>query len=313
MLEELTDPPGAAAPDLASPKRVVATLCALLLGLLFLVSGSWKLTDPFTWSQMLGQFRVPAPLAMPGALLLGVAETFSAILIVTPRFRRWGAILISLMLVVFMAYIGVNYGALAGKECSCFPIVKRSVGPGFFLGDAVMLLMAIVAALWSPPPAGVRPALVALGAVAVFAAVGYGVNAARQSGMEAPPSITVDGQLFNLRQGRVFLFFYDPECMHCDAAARRMAKLSWKDTKVIGIPTRVPQFAQAFLHDTGLRAATSNDVALLRKTFSFVDPPYGAALENGRVKATVTNFDESEPARTLVPAGFAEQTRAAQK
>jgi hypothetical protein len=132
------------------------------------------------------------------------------------------------------------------------------------------------------------------------------VNATRQSGLKAPESITVDGQPFSLQQGQIFLFFYDPECLHCDAAARRMAKLNWKDTKVIAIPTHDNQFAAAFLHDTGLKAGTSFDLKLLRSTFQFVDPPYGVALERGRQKAVVAAFEENEPAATLRRIGFVE-------
>jgi hypothetical protein len=94
--------------------------------------------------------------------------------------------------------------------------------------------------------------------------------------------------------------------MHCDAAARRMAKLNWKSTKVIAIPTHDNQFAAAFLRDTGLKAGTSFDLTLLRSTFQFVDPPYGVALERGRQQAAVASFDDSEPAATLRRIGFVE-------
>ena len=85
-----------------------------------------------------------------------------------------------------------------------------------------------------------------------------------------------------------------------------MSKLNWKDTQVVAIPTRVQQFAADFLKDTGLHARTSLDVQTLRGIFKFIDPPYGVALENGRQKAAVINFDESEPAKTLRPVGFIE-------
>jgi len=176
----------------------------------------------------------------------------------------------------------------------------------FFLGDAVMLLMAMLTGWWARPSENLRAALVVLGAVVVFAGVSFGVNATRQSGLKAPESITVDSQPFSLQQGEIFLFFYDPECLHCDAAARRMAKLSWKSTKVIAIPTHDNQFAAAFLHDTGLQAGTSFDLKLLRSTFQFVDPPYGVALEDGRQKAVVASFEDSEPAATLRRIGFIE-------
>lgn len=104
----------------------------------------------------------------------------------------------------------------------------------------------------------------------------------------------------------MFLFFYDPQCMHCDAAARFMAKLNWGSTRIIGIPTAEPQFAASFLHDTGLKAGTSLETAKLRKIFQFVDPPYGVALENGRQVAAFgqARFNAPSPKADLAKLGF---------
>jgi uncharacterized membrane protein YphA (DoxX/SURF4 family) len=290
--------------DLPAWKRALSATAAILLAILFFVSGAWKLSDPFQWAQILGEFRVPASLALPFTLALGIGEMLGAVLITVPRFRRWGSLLIALLLVAFMIYIGANYSTLAGKECSCFPLVKRTIGPAFFLGDTVMLLMAGMAGWWARPSENIRGAFVILGAVAVFAAVSLGINTTRQSGLKAPDSITVDGKPFSLGEGNILLFFYDPECMHCDAAARRMSKLNWKDTKVIGIPTQDPQFAASFLKDTGLRAGTSNDLQLLRSTFKFQDPPYGVALVRGHQKVAITAFEGDEPDAALRKIGF---------
>jgi uncharacterized membrane protein YphA (DoxX/SURF4 family) len=290
--------------DLQPWKNILSGVFAILLGIIFFVSGCWKLADPFQWAQAMTEFQVPSNLALPFTVALGTAETVGALLIVVPRFRRWGSAILSLLLLSFIAYFAMKYNVLAGKDCSCFPLVKRTVGPGFFVGDGVMLAMGLMAGAWSRRAEGIRAAAVILGAVAVFAGLSFGINATRASGLKAPDSITVDGKPYSLESGDIFLFFYDPECMHCDAAARRMAKLNWKDTKVVAIPTRVPQFAASFLHDTGLRAGTSNDLQLLRQTFKFVDPPYGVALVNGRQKVAVANFDDSEPAKTLGTVGF---------
>jgi uncharacterized membrane protein YphA (DoxX/SURF4 family) len=292
--------------DLPLWKKLAGGVSAVLLTLLFVSSGSWKLTDPFTWSEALGQFRVPSSLSLPFTLALGIAEMLGGVLIFVPRFRRWGSLICGLLLVVFMIYIGANYSSLVGKDCSCFPLVKRSVGPGFFIGDGVMLLMAVLSWMWARPSRGLRVALMVLGAVTVFAGVSYGVNVARLTGTKAPASVVVDGAPRSLQSGHIFLFFYDPACMHCDAAARRMAKLAWKDTSVIAIPINQPQWAAAFLHDTGLKAGTSLDVQPLRDIFHFLNTPYGVALVNGREKADVNNFDESEPAKTLRSIGFVE-------
>jgi uncharacterized membrane protein YphA (DoxX/SURF4 family) len=293
--------------DLPAWKKVIGGVCAVLLAILFFVSGAWKLTDPYTWSQALVEFRLPGVLALPGAIALGIGEMVGAVLILVPRFRRWGALLIGFLLLVFMIYIGANYGALVGKDCSCFPMVKRTVGPAFFVGDGVMLLMAVVAGMWARASENLRAALVILGAVVVFGGVSFGVNSARASGLQAPASITVDGKPFSLQEGKTFLFFYDPTCTHCEAAARKMAKLNWKDTKVVAIPIDTPQFAASFLHDTGLKAGTSNDLDLLKGTFKFATAPYGVALVRGHQKATVDVglFEtDGQPAATLHGLGF---------
>lgn len=292
--------------DLPAWKKALSATAAILLTILFFVSGAWKLSDPFQWAQILGEFRVPSLLSLPFTVALGVGEMLGAVLIAVPRFRRWGSWLIALLLIAFMVYIGANYNTLAGKDCSCFPLVKRTIGPAFFIGDTLMLLMAGLAGWWARPSENIRAALVILGAVAVFAAVSLGVNTTRQIGLKAPDSITVDGKPFSLGEGHIFLFFYDPECMHCDAAARKMSKLNWKDTKVIGIPTQDPQFAAAFLRDTGLRAGTSNDLQLLRSTFKFQDPPYGVALVRGHQKVAIPAFEDGEPDGTLRKIGFIE-------
>ncbi len=295
--------------DLPAWKKVIGGVCAVLLAILFFVSGAWKLTDPFAWSQALAEFRVPGPLTLPGTLALGVGEMLGAVLILVPRFRRWGAWLIGLLLVVFLVYIGANYSALVGKDCTCFPLVKRAVGPAFFFEDGGMFLMAVVAGMWARNSENLRAALVILGAVVVFAGASFGVNSARESGLKAPPSITVDGKPFSLQQGNTFLFFYDPTCTHCEAAARKMAKLNWKETSVVAIPIDTPQFAASFLHDTGLKAGTSNDLALLEKTFKFTTAPYGVALVRGHQKATVdvgTFETDGQPSALLHGLGFIE-------
>ena len=60
----------------------------------------------------MGQFQVPSELALPFAIVVGIAETFGAAMIIVPRFRRWGSILLGFLLIAFMAYIGAKYNIL---------------------------------------------------------------------------------------------------------------------------------------------------------------------------------------------------------
>jgi uncharacterized membrane protein YphA (DoxX/SURF4 family) len=288
-------------------KSVVSHIAALILAVLFLASGIWKITDPFGWAHMVEEFLVPPQLSLPFTLILAVAETFAGAMVLVPRFRRWGAILSAILLVTFMGYMGLHYSQLVGKDCSCFPLVKRTVGPAFFVGDAAMLGAALLAGWWARPSTSKRSAAVVLGAVAVFAAVSYGSALTHQTGTKAPDSITVDGKPYSLTRGKIFVFFYDPNCSHCDAAARVMAKLNWKtDVSIVGIPTEQPQFAPAFIKDTGMKMVTSLDLEPLKKIFPFGDPPFGVLLENGRERGPVPHYEGSEPVDTLRKFGFIE-------
>jgi uncharacterized membrane protein YphA (DoxX/SURF4 family) len=291
--------------ELAGWKSALCWSAAVLVSLLFLVSGVWKITDVQAAAIRMAQARVPQSLSLAAALGVGIAETFGGVLVLVPRYRRWGALLTGLLLVAFMIYMGVNYHALLGEDCSCFPWVKRVVGPGFFIGDTVMLLLAAVAGMWAKPSGGLRGASLVLGAVVVFALVSYGADAARRTGTKAPDTITVAGQPYSLAEGRVFLFFFNPQCTHCYDASERMAKLQWGDTRVVAVPVEQAQFADQFLSGSGLHAVVTQDFALLKDVFSYSSYPFGVALEGGRQKATLTKFEDPEPIATLRELGFA--------
>jgi uncharacterized membrane protein YphA (DoxX/SURF4 family) len=305
MTDSMAQPRGGlASVELPGWKTALGWVAAVLLSFLFLISGRWKITDAQGAAVRMAQARVPESLSLAAALVFGIVETVCAVLILVPRFRRWGSILTGFLLLAFLAYFAVNYNLLRGADCSCFPWVKRVVGPGFFIGDGLMLLLAVFAGIWSRPPEGFRPAIMVLGAVVVFALVSYGTAAVRQTGVPAPESIAVGGQPYSLEHGKIFLFFFDPECMHCFDAAKRMSQYRWGDTKVVAIAIQQPQYAPQFLQDTGLRAAISTDLQKLKQVFPSVSVPAGVALENGREKASLTKFEGEEPGATLKQLGL---------
>lgn len=290
----------------AAWKQWCGALCAWISAAIFLVAGFWKLSDPLATSARMAQALIPAQLALATALLAGVTEAFAGVLILVPRWRRWGAWLCGVMLVAFMIYIGVNYTRLVGEDCSCFPWLKRAVGPGFFISDALMLVAAAIAGIWARPPESAKRALTVLAAICVFAGAVYGMTVLRQTGIEAPREIMVDGKPFNLHQGRIFLYFFDPECSHCDAAARALNQHKWRGVRIIAVATANPQWGGQFLSATGLKARLSPDQEKLRQVFAFTDPPFGVALENGRQQAAFTFFDQQEPATGLRKLGWIE-------
>src|ERR1700691_2152280 len=131
---------------------------AILISIVFLVAGLWKLTDPIGAAVRLAQAKVPESLSVFTAVGLGTLETFAGILLLVPRFRRWGACLGTFLLAAFMVFIAIHYTELRGADGSCFPWGKRAVGPAFFAGDGAMMLLAIAAGVWARASQGVRPA-----------------------------------------------------------------------------------------------------------------------------------------------------------
>jgi len=228
-------------------KTAFAWVAGVALSVLFLASGLWKITDPQSAAMRMSQALVPESWSLFAAVAFGVVETVSGVFVLVPRFRRWGAILTGLLLLAFLGWFAIHYAALRGADCSCFPWVKRAVGPGFFIGDGLMLLLAAAAGLWSKPPGSPRTAALIFAAVAVFAGVSYGVDMAHRTGTLAPAAITVDGQRYPLRHGRTFLFFFNPECRHCIDAAKSMSQFDWGDTRVVAIPVEEPQYSAQFL------------------------------------------------------------------
>ena len=312
MASSTTVSPLAGSVEMPGWKSLLSHAGALVVAFLFICAGVYKAIDPYKFANLAKNLLVPYNLTLPLALLLAVAETTAGVMILVPRFRRWGAILAGFLLLAFMTYIGWNYKALIGRDCSCFPVLtlpfgisidmRRSVGPGFFYSDLAFMAAAAIAGIWAKRSQGLRTAAVILGAVAVFTAVSYGSAYSKLTGLKAPDSITVDGQPMSLQQGRVFLFFYDPECGTCFAVGKSMAPLKFKaDITLVGVPTVRPQEAASWVKDTGFQIKTSTDAAKLREIFKFDNPPYGALIERGRATGVImpTQFNEDDPSKHI--------------
>ena len=305
MSDSIAQPANAAREwELPVWKTLLSVVSAVLLAIIMLVAGVWKITDPIAAAVRMNQALVPAVISLPVALAFGISETFAGVLLLAPRFRRWGAVLSGLLLIAFLLYIGIFYNRLAGDECNCFPWLQRAVGPAFFVGDLLMLGLAVLAGIWARPSRNLRGAALVLAAVAVFAGVSYGVAVSQSAGTMAPNTILVDGRPFDLHRGRVLLYFFDPECTHCLYAAQEMTGYAWRDTQIIAVPVERKQLAQQFLDAAGLEAPLSSDSEKLRQIWKFGDPPYAVALEDGRQVAELTVFEGDQPKAALVELGF---------
>ena len=124
------------------------------------------------------------------------------------------------------------------------------------------------------------------------------VASARESGLEAPATMRINGETVSLADKPTFLYLYDPECAHCLQSAKMMAQWNWGGTRVIAVPTVHPDWGQILLDDSGFKAELATDptdLKSLRSVFEFANPPYGVALKRGRARLTV-RYAEFTPA-----------------
>jgi len=106
----------------------------------------------------------------------------------------------------------------------------------------------------------------------------------------------------SLQDGRIFLFFFDPQCSTCFAVGKSLAPLKFQsDVKFVGVPTNMPEWGPGWMgtgeSGTGLLKPISPDAGKLREVFKFDYPPYGVLIEHGRQAGviTISEFDEVNP------------------
>jgi hypothetical protein len=171
-----------------------------------------------------------------------------------------------------------------------------------------MLVAAVAAGIGTRAARGLKAAGFLLGVIAVCTLSSYAWNVSRHTGTHAPATIKAeDGKAISLQEGKVFIYFFNPQCMHCLEAGRKLATMNWGDTRFIGVPTENPQYGDWFMKNAHLTAKgpVSNDLEILKKLFPFDLPPAGVALQDGYQKAMLLQFEDAEPAATLKKLGFA--------
>ena len=278
-------------------QSAVGWTCALAMALLWLVAGLWKLSDISGWQIKLNQLLIPAALTLPATLAVASSEVFAGLLLLRPKWRRLGGLISVALLLVFMAYVGINYATLRGEDCSCFPWLERAVGPAFFWSDAAMVLLAALAAIFAPKMSAFTGARNLLIGVLAFSLVALAWDKMKPAaGAEVPATIIVNDEEYELREGKKFIYFFNPTCLHCLDVGIALSKYEFQ-ASFLGVPTQDFDYAGGFLNDASLtgKVEMTPDLDKLKKTFPFDDVPYAAAIEDGRVLHRFPMIELEEP------------------
>ena len=278
---------------------------AIIMAFLWFSAGLWKLGDISGWQLKLTQLLVPVEWSLPGTLAVGITEVFAGVLLLRPAWRRMGAYVSVGLLLVFMAYMAINYETLQGEDCTCFPWLERAVGPAFFWSDAAMVAVAVLAAWFAPPMSRFRGAAYSLIGICALGGTMLAYDRlAPSADPDMPATVKLEDGELSLHNGRVFIFFLNPMCLHCLDAATALAKHDWH-ADFVGVPTEDADLAAGFVDDSGLQnVKLSPDVDALKEQFPFGDPPYAVAIENGRVKEHFMFFEEPALGEKLRAIGF---------
>jgi len=130
MNDSMAQPwPAAPSRDLPGWKTSLSWVAAVLIALLFLASGIWKITDAQGAAVRMAQAKVPQSLSLAAALLFGIAETVGGVLILVPRLRRWGSAITALLLAAFLIYVAMNYKHAARRGVQLLPVDQARGGP----------------------------------------------------------------------------------------------------------------------------------------------------------------------------------------
>lgn len=119
--------------------------CRLIVGGIFVYASLDKLAHPHAFAEAIHNYRmVPYSLLHPAALLLPMVEFVVGVTLILGLARRGGALISSLLLLVFM--FGISSALLRGLDisCGCFNTDGgHTVGVSLLLRDLGMLALCV--------------------------------------------------------------------------------------------------------------------------------------------------------------------------
>ena len=117
------------------------------LGIVFLYSSADKILDPAGFAQIVANYRLlPTALANATAVVLPWIEAICGLALVTGRFEKGAALLVSLMMVLFTGLVLLNAYRGLNIACGCFSLSARE--PSNLAVNTLRNLALLAAALW---------------------------------------------------------------------------------------------------------------------------------------------------------------------
>ena len=178
--------------------ELILLLARLLLAAIFIVAGLSKLADLKGSRRALSEFGLPPFLANQLGVMLPVVELAIAGLLLPATYARWGGLSALVLLLIFVAGMGINLKLGRTPDCHCFgQLHSKPVGASTLLRNAMFAVLA-ASVVWRGSDVPISSLLNVIGGLSVSQATGLVLLAA----------VTFEGWLlFNLvrQNGRLLL------------------------------------------------------------------------------------------------------------
>lgn len=246
-------------------RNKIGRLAAIGLGIMFVLAGTLKVGDPWSFLGSLPAYGIPSVLRLPVTVLMPTIEVVLGVMLLAGWRTRLASTVAAGVLATFAGVIAWGWAAGTLQECGCFgPLLKRTP-PEALAQDAVFIAMAVLGMMWAPTTkmefTRFRAGTLATVVVASLAMIGSSlwadtltleerILAAEPTAGTAMPSL----EDLDLRNRDVFLYLFHPDCPHCVRNGPLMASIAADPglPEVIGITHSVdPGEVRAYLNHAG--------------------------------------------------------------
>jgi putative oxidoreductase len=124
--------------------RAVLLAFRIVLGGLFVYAGAVKALAPLDFAQDIRNYDIVGPsLSFMAAVVLPWLEILAGAFLIAGVWKRGAALVISALLVFFVALIVVTMVRGLDIDCGCFGAIDRKAGLGVILEDLAMLYLGL--------------------------------------------------------------------------------------------------------------------------------------------------------------------------
>lgn len=279
----------------------IGRVASIGLGIMFVLAGTLKVGDPWSFLGSLPAYGIPPVLRLPVTVLMPTIEVVLGVMLLAGWRTRLASSVAAGVLATFAGVIAWGWAAGTLQECGCFGPMLQRTPPQALAQDAVFIAMAVFGMMWAPKTkmefTRFRLGTLATAAVISVAMIGSSlwadtltleerILAAEPTVGTAMPSL----EDLDLPNRDVFLYLFHPDCIHCVRNGPRMAEIAADPglPEVIGITHSVnPGEVKAYLDHAGadIKAYEFSLPSFVQITGSGATPQF-VYLQRGRKART---------------------------